>query len=136
MKLSHSYNLNSSINLSGTIIGKGLELIKNKLFNNKDEKGAVSGNSVMDWSFSGEMSLDISVEELIELHKEYGNDFDRQVKFLKEELRPCVREFMLAIDDSAKSFQKTLHECEDREWLHEEKVKAERERAATEEKSE
>ena len=132
MKLSNKYNIVSNINLSASIFGKGLELLKNKIFNNKEEKGAVSGNSVMNWSLSGEMAIDISVEELIELHKEYGNDFDRQVKFLKEELRPCVKEFMLAIDDSAKMFQKTLHECKDNEWIHDEKVKAER--AAKEEK--
>ena len=40
---------------------------------------------------------------------------------------------MAAINDSAESFQKTLHECEDRERLHDEKVKAER---AAAEKSE
>ena len=132
MKLSNKYNFASNIDLSANVLGKGLELLKNKIFNNKEEKGAIIGNSVMNWSLSGEMTLDISVEEMVELHKEYGDDFDRQVKFLKEELRPCVKEFMLAIDDSAKSFQKTLHECEDLERIHDEKVKAER--AAKEEK--
>ena len=38
MKLSNKYNFASNINLSANIIGKGLELIKNKLFNNKEEK--------------------------------------------------------------------------------------------------
>ena len=84
-------------------------------------------------SFRRELSVELSTEELIQLYKEYGNDFNRQVKFLKEELRPCVSEVMAAINDSAESFQKTLHECEDREWLHDEKVKAER---AAAEKSE
>lgn len=125
MKLSNKYNFASNIDLSANVLGKGLELLKNKIFNNKEEKGAVSGNSVMNWSLSGEMSVELSTEELVELYKEYGNDFDRQVKFLKEELRPCVKEFMGAIDDSAKSFQKTLHECEDLERIHDEKVKTE-----------
>lgn len=133
MKLSNKYNFASNIDLSANLIGKGLELIKNKFFNNREEKGAVSGNSVMNWSLSGELSVEVSTEELIEIYKEYGDDFSRQVKFLKEELRPCLKEFMGAIDDSAKSFQKTLHEYEDREWVHEEKVKAER---AAAEKSE
>lgn len=124
MKLSNKYNFASNIDLSANVFGKGLELLKNKIFNNKEEKGAISGNSVMNWSLSGEMSLDLSVEEMIELHKEYGENFEKTIKYLKEELRPCVKEFMLAIDDSAESFQKTLHECEDREWLHDEKVKA------------
>ena len=87
----------------------------------------------MNCNLSGEMSVELSTEELIELYKEYGDDFNRQIKFLKEELRPCLKEFMGAIDDSAKSFQKTLHECADSEWVHEEKVKAER---AAAEKSE
>ena len=133
MKISNKYNFTSKLNISGNVIGKGLELLKIKLFNNKEEKSAISGNSMMDWSLSGETSVELSTEELIELYKEYGNDFDRQVKFLKEELRPCIREVMAAIDDSAKMFQKTLHECEDNEWIHEEKVKAER---AAAEKSE
>lgn len=135
MKFTNKYNLASNINLSANILGKGLELLKSKLFNNKEEKGAVNGNSVMEWSLSGEMTLDVSVDELVELYKEYGNDFERQVKFLKEELRPCVKELMLAVDDSAKMFQKTLHECEDNEWIHDEKVKAER-AAKKEKKSE
>ena len=133
MKLSNKYNFASNIDLSANVLGKGLELLKNKIFNNKEEKGAISGNSVMNWSLSGEMSVELSTEELIEIYKEYGDDFDRQVKFLKEELRPCVKEFMLAIDDSAKALQKTLHEYEDCERLHDEKVKAER---AAAEKSE
>ena len=132
MKFTNSYNFTSTFDISGTIIGKGLELLKSKIFNNKEEKGGINGKSNIDWYLSGEMAIDISVEELIELHKEYGNDFDRQVKFLKEELRPCVKEFMLAVDDSAKMFQKILHECKDNEWIYEEKVKAER--AAKEEK--
>ena len=122
MKFTNKYNLASNINLSANILGKGLELLKSKLFNNKEEKGAVNGNSVMEWSLSGEMTLDVSVDELVELYKEYGNDFERQVKFLKEELRPCVKEVMAVINDSAESFQKTLHECEDRELIHEEKA--------------
>ena len=133
MKFTNSYKFTSNLNLSGNVIGKALELLKGKLFNNKEEEGSINGNSMMNWFLSGEMAIDVSVEELIELHKEYGNDFDRQVKFLKEELRPCVKEFMLAIDDSAKLFQTTLHECEDLERIHDEKVKDER---AAEEKSE
>lgn len=136
MKFTNSYKFASNLNLSGNVIGKALELLKGKLFNNKEEEGSISGNSMMNCNLSGEMSVELSTEELIELYKEYGDDFERQVKFLKEELRPCVKEFMGAIDDSAKSFQKTLHECEDLERIHDEKVKAERERAAAEEKSE
>ena len=130
MKLSNEYNFASKINLSANIIGKGLEHIKNKLFNNKEEKSAVNGNSVMEWSLYGEMTLDISVEEMVELHKEYGENFERCVNYLKKELRPICKEAMLAIDDSAKMLQKTLHECKDNEWIHEEKVKAERAAAA------
>ena len=132
MKLSNKYNLASNINLSANIIGKGLELIKNKLFNNKEEKCAVNGNSVMEWSLSGEMTLDISVEEMVELHKEYGENFERCVNYLKKELRPICKEAMLAIDDVAKATLKTINDCEDLKRVHDEKVKAER--AAKEEK--
>ena len=133
MKLSNSYNFNSTFNISDNVIGKGLELIKNKLFNNKEEKGVVNGNSVMEWSLSGEMTLDISVEEMVELHKEYGENFERYVNYIKKELRPICKEAMLAIDDVAKSTLKTINDCEDLERIHDEKVKAER---AAEEKSE
>lgn len=132
MKLSNKYDLTSTINFNGNLFGKGLNILKN-IFTNSTDKDSVSGNCIMDCRLSGELSVEVSTEELIELYKEYGDDFSRQVKFLKEELRPCLKEFMGAIDDSAKSFQKTLHECEDREWVHEEKVKAER---AAAEKSE
>lgn len=132
MKFTNSYNLSSTFNFNGNLLGKGLNVIKN-IFTNAVDKDSVSGGCVMNCNLSGEMSVEVSTEELIELYKEYGNDFNRQIKFLKEELRPCLKEFMGAIDDSAKSFQKTLHECEDREWVHEEKVKAER---AAAEKSE
>lgn len=132
MKFSKNYNLNSTFNFNGNLLGKGLNVIKN-IFTNAVDKDSVSGGCVMNCNLSGEMSVEVSTEELIELYKEYGDDFSRQVKFLKEELRPCLKEFMGAIDDSAKSFQKTLHEYEDREWVHEEKVKAER---AAAEKSE
>ena len=132
MKLSNKYNFASNINLSANIIGKGLELIKNKLFNNKEEKCVVNGNSVMEWSLSGEMSLDISVEEMVELHKEYGENFERCANYLKKELRPICKEAMLAIDDVAKATLKTINDCEDLKRVHDEKVKAER--AAKEEK--
>ena len=121
MKFTNKYNLASNINLSANILGKGLELLKNKIFNNKEEKGAVSGNSVMNWSLSGENALDISVEEMVELHKEYGDDFERTIKYLKEELRPITKEVMAAIDDAAKSTLKTINDCEDLERIHEEK---------------
>ena len=130
MKLSNKYNFASNINLSANIIGKGLELIKNKLFNNKEEKCVVNGNSVMEWSLSGEMTLDISVEEMVELHKEYGENFERCVNYLKKELRPICKEAMLAIDDVAKAALKTINDCKDLEDIHEEKVKAERAAAA------
>ena len=130
MKLSNKYNFASNINLSANIIGKGLELIKNKLFNNKEEKCVVNGNSVMEWSLSGEMTLDISVEEMVELHKEYGENFERCVNYLKKELRPICKEAMLAIDDVAKAALKTIYDCKDLEDIHEEKVKAERAAAA------
>lgn len=126
MKFTNSYNFNSTFDISGTIIGKGLELIKNKLFNNKEEKGAINGKSVIDCSLSGETSVEVSVEELIEFHKEYGDDFNRTVKYIKEELRPCIKEFMLAIDDATVSLQKTMHDAEDRERDHDEKVEAEK----------
>ena len=126
MKFSKNYNLNSTFNFNGNLLGKGLNVIKN-IFTNAVDKDSVSGGCVMNCNLSGEMSVELSTEELIELYKEYGDDFNRQIKFLKEELRPCLKEFMGAIDDSAKMFQKTLHECEDNEWIHEEKVKAERE---------
>ena len=132
MKLSNKYNFASNINLSANIIGKGLELIKNKLFNNKEEKCVVNGNSVMEWSLSGEMTLDISVEEMVELHKEYGENFERCVNYLKKELRPICKEAMLAIDDVANAALKTINDCEDLKRVHDEKVKAER--AAKEEK--
>ena len=135
MKLSNSYNFDSNINLSANIIGKGLELIKNKLFNNKEEKGAVNGKSVMEWSLSGEMTLDISVEEMVELHKEYGENFERYVNYLKKELRPICKEAMLAIDDVAKSILKTINDCEDLERIHDERVKAESEAREWEEKA-
>ena len=130
MKLSNKYNFASNINLSANIIGKGLELIKNKLFNNKEGKCVVNGNSVMEWSLSGEMTLDISVEEMVELHKEYGENFERCVNYLKKELRPICKEAMLAIDDVAKAALKTINDCKDLEDIHEEKVKAERAAAA------
>ena len=126
MKLSNKYNFASNINLSANIIGKGLELIKNKLFNNKEEKCVVNGNSVMEWSLSGEMTLDISVEEMVELHKEYGENFERYVNYLKKELRPICKEAMLAIDDVAKATLKTINDCEDLKRVYDEKVKAER----------
>ena len=132
MKFSKNYNLNSTFNFNGNLLGKGLNVIKN-IFTNAVDKDSVSGGCVMNCNLSGEMSVELSTEELIELYKEYGDDFNRQIKFLKEELRPCLKEFMGAIDDSAKSFQKTLRECENSEWVHEEKVKAER---AAAEKSE
>lgn len=132
MKFTNSYNFSSTFNFNGNLLGKGLNVIKN-IFTNAVDKDSVSGGCVMNCNLSGELSVEVSTEELIELYKEYGDDFSRQVKFLKEELRPCLKEFMGAIDDSAKSFQKTLHECEDREWVHEKKVKAER---AAAEKSE
>ena len=132
MKLSNKYNFASNINLSANIIGKGLELIKNKLFNDKEEKSVVNGNSVMNWSLSGEMTLDISVEEMVELHKEYGENFERCVNYLKKELRPICKEAMLAIDDVVKDILKTINDCEDLKRVHDEKVKAER--AAKEEK--
>lgn len=132
MKLSNEYNFASKINLSANIIGKGLEHIKNKLFNNKEEKSAVNGNSVMEWSLYGQMTLDISVEEMVELHKEYGENFERCVNYLKKELRPICKEAMLAIDDVAKAALKTINDCKDLEDIYEEKVKAER--AAKEEK--
>ena len=132
MKFSKNYNLNSTFNFNGNLLGKGLNVIKN-IFTNAVDKDSVSGGCVMNCNLSGEMSVELSTEELIELYKEYGDDFNRQIKFLKEELRPCLKEFMGAIDDSAKSFQKILHECEDSERVHEEKVKAER---AAAEKSE
>lgn len=132
MKLSNKYDLTSTFNINGNIFGKALNIIKN-IFTNSANNDSISGGCVIDCRLSGEVSVELSTEELIELYKEYGDDFSRQVKFLKEELRPCVKEFMGAIDDSAKSFQKTLRECEDREWVHEEKVKAER---AASEKSE
>ena len=132
MKLSNKYDLTSTFNINGNIFGKALNIIKS-IFTNAANNDSISGECVIDCHLSGEVSVEVSTEELIELYKEYGDDFSRQVKFLKEELRPCLKEFMGAIDDSAKSFQKTLHECEDREWVHEEKVKAER---AAAEKSE
>ena len=69
------------------------------------------------------------------LHKEYGEDFEKTIKYLKEELRPCVKEFMLAIDDATAAIQKTIYDAEDRERIHDEKVAEERE-AAKEKKSE
>ena len=132
MKLSNSYNLTSTFTVGGKFLGKGINLIKS-VFTNASEKDGACGNGTINCCLSGEISIELSTEELIELYKEYGDDFNRQVKFLKEELRPCLKEFMGAIDDSAKSFQKTLHECEDNEWIHDEKVKAER--SSREEKS-
>ena len=132
MKFTNSYNLSSTFNFNGTVFGKALNMIKN-IFTNVANNDSVSGGCVIDCHLSGEVSVEVSTEELIELYKEYGDDFSRQVKFLKEELRPCLKEFMGAVDESAKSFQKTLHECEDSEWEHEEKVKAAR---AAAEKSE
>ena len=129
MKFTNKYNLNSTFNFNGNLFGKGLNVIKN-IFTNAVDKDSVSGGCVMNCNLSGEMSVELSTEELIELYKEYGDDFERQVKFLKEELRPCVSEVMAAINDSAESFQKTLHECEDREWIHHEKVESEREAKA------
>ena len=135
MKLSNKYNFASNINLSANIIGRGLELIKDKLFSNKEEKGAVNGNSVMEWSLSGEMTLDISVEEMVELHKEYGENFERYVNYIKKELRPICKEAMLAIDDATTAIQKTIYDAENRKRIHDEKVAEERE-AAKEKKSE
>ena len=138
MKLSNKYNFASNINLSANIIGRGLELIKDKLFSNKEEKGAVNGNSVMEWSLSGEMTLDISVEEMVELHKEYGENFERYVNYIKKELRPICKEAMLAIDDATAAIQKTIYDAENRKRIHDEKVAEEREaaEAAKEKKSE
>lgn len=137
MKLSNKYNFASNINLSANIIGRGLELIKDKLFSNKEEKGAVNGNSVMEWSLSGEMTLDISVEEMVELHKEYGENFERYVNYIKKELRPICKEAMLAIDDATAAIQKTIYDAENRKRIHDEKVAEEREaaEAAKEKKS-
>ena len=137
MKISNKYNFASNLNLSANVIGKGLELLKNKLFNNKEEKGAVSGNSVMEWSLSGEMTLDISVEEMVELHKEYGENFERYVNYIKKELRPICKEAMLAIDDATAAIQKTIYDAENRKRIHDEKVAEEREaaEAAKEKKS-
>lgn len=132
MKFSKNYNLNSTFNFNGNLLGKGLNVIKN-IFTNAVDKDSVSGGCVMNCNLSGEMSVELSTEELIELHKEYGEDFERYVNYLKKELRPITKEVMAAIDDAAKSFQKTLRECGDSEWVHEEKVKAER---AAAEKSE
>ena len=112
MKFTNSYNLSSTFNFNGNLLGKGLNVIKN-IFTNAVDKDSVSGGCVMNCNLSGEMSAEVSTEELIELYKEYGDDFNRQIKFLKEELRPCVKEVMGAIDDSAKSFKKTLRECKD-----------------------
>lgn len=133
MKLSNKYDLTSTFNINGNFFGKAINVIKN-IFTNVDNSDSLSGGCVIDCRLSGEVSVEVSTEELIELYKEYGDDFSRQVKFLKEELRPCLKEFMGAIDDSAKSFQKTLHECEDNEWFHDERVKAEREAREWEEK--
>ena len=132
MKFSKNYNFNSTFNFNGNLLGKGLNVIKN-IFTNAVDKDSVSGGCVMNCNLSGEMSVELSTEELIELHKEYGEDFERYVNYLKKELRPITKEVMAAIDDAAKSFQKTLRECGDSEWVHEEKVKAER---AAAEKSE
>ena len=132
MKFSKNYNFNSTFNFNGNLLGKGLNVIKN-IFTNAVDKDSVSGGCVMNCNLSGEMSVELSTEELIELHKEYGEDFERYVNYLKKELRPITKEVMAAIDDAAKSFQKTLRECENSEWVHEEKVKAER---AAAEKSE
>ena len=132
MKFSKNYNLNSTFNFNGNLLGKGLNVIKN-IFTNAVDKDSVSGGCVMNCNLSGEMSVELSTEELIELHKEYGEDFERYVNYLKKELRPITKEVMAAIDAAAKSFQKTLRECADSEWVHEEKVKAER---AAAEKSE
>lgn len=126
MKISHKYNLTSTFNFAGNLFGKGLNVIKN-IFSNAADKDAVAGKGFMNCCLSGEMSVELSTEELIEFYKVYGDDFERQVKFLKEELRPCVREVMLAIDDSTKTFQKTLHDAADRERIHNECVKAESE---------
>lgn len=131
MKLSNKYNFASNINLSANIIGKGLELIKNKLFN-KDEKCGINGNSVMEWSLSGETTMEISIEEMAELHKEYGEEFEKCINFLKKELRPICKEVTLSLDDVAKDAIKTINDCEDLKRVHDEKVKAER--AAKEEK--
>lgn len=129
MKFTNSYNFSSTFNFNGNLLGKGLNVIKN-IFTNAVDKDSVSGGCVMNCNLSGELSVEVSTEELIELYKEYGDDFSRQVKFLKAELRPCLKEVMLAVNDSAKMIQKTLHECEDNEWLHHEKVEAEREAKA------
>ena len=134
MKFTNSYNLSSTFNFNGNLLGKGLNVIKN-IFTNAVDKDSVSGGCVMNCKLSGEMSVEVSTEELIELYKEYGDDFNRQIKFLKEELRPCIKECMGAIDDSAKSFQKTLHEYEDLERIHDERVKAESEAREWEEKA-
>lgn len=89
----------------------------------------------MEWSLSGEMTLDISVEEMVELHKEYGENFERYVNYLKKELRPICKEAMLAIDDVAKATLKTINDCEDLERIHDERVKAESEAREWEEKA-
>ena len=137
MKLSNKYNFASNINLSANIIGKGLGFIKNKLklFNNKEENALNDGNSVVDWSLSGETTLCISVEEMVELHKEYGENFERCVNTFKKELRPICKEVALAIDDVAKATIKTINDCEDIKRVHGEETGAE-EPAKEEKKSE
>ena len=132
MKFTNSYNFSSTFNFNGNLLGKGLNVIKN-IFTNAVDKDSVSGGCVMNCNLSGEISVELSTEELIELYKEYGDDFERRVKFLKEEFRPCVKGFMLGVDDATVAIQKTLHDAEDRERIHDEKVKAER---AAAEKSE
>lgn len=136
MKLSNKYDLTSTFNINGKIFGKAINILKN-IFTNSTDKDSVSGNCIIDCRLSGEMSLDLSVEEMIELHKEYGEDFEKTIKYLKEELRPCVKEFMLAIDDATAAIQKTIYDAENRKRIHDEKVVEEREaaEAAKEKKS-
>ena len=111
MKFSKNYNLNSTFNFNGNLLGKGLNVIKN-IFTNAVDKDSVSGGCVMNCNLSGEMSVELSTEELIELHKEYGEDFERYVNYLKKELRPITKEVMAAIDDAAKATLKTINDCE------------------------
>ena len=131
MKFSHKYNLTSNLNIAGDLLGKGLNVIKN-IFSNSSDKDAVSGKGFMNCCLSGEMSLDLSVEEMIELHKEYGEDFEKTIKYFKEELRPCVKEFMLAIDDATAAIQKTIYDAENRERIRVMVKKTAEEREAAE----
>ena len=135
MRFNNRYSGKATFGGNGNIFGKGLELLKSKIFNNKEENGSIELNTQSSIEWEGEIALDISVEEMVELHKEYGDDFERTIKYLKEELRPITKEVMAAIDDAAKATLKTINDCEDLERIHDEKVKTEFE-AKEEKKSE